>query len=214
MEYEQESVRLNADNLKAMAHPLRVQILGQLRTHGPATASGLAGRLGLTSGALSYHLRQLERFGFIAEDAGRGDNRDRWWRAVHRYTEFDNLDVDPALAEIGDDYERSVVAALSSSLAKAQAERRSWPAEWQRAFDMSDTLLQLSAPETEELAAEIREIFARYRRHTPGDPVPADRQIVGARYQVYPVFPDQPDRADEPGRPHHPAAQRTGEGER
>ncbi len=187
MEFEQESVRLTAINLKAMAHPLRVQILGMLRTYGPATASGLAGRLGLTSGALSYHLRQLERFGFIAEDLERGDNRDRWWRSVHRYTEFNNVDLDPALAEIGEEYERSVISALTNSLIRAQAERTSWPVEWQRAFDMSDTLLELTASEAEQLAAQIRAVFQRYRPHTPGAPLPDGSQIVGARYQVYPV---------------------------
>lgn len=187
MEYRQESIRLNGENLKAMAHPLRVQILGQLRTYGPATASGLAGRLGLSSGALSYHLRQLERFGFIAEDAERGDRRDRWWRATHRYTEFHSADLDPALAEIGDEYERSVISALTASLVRAQAERASWPLEWQRTFDMSDTLLQLTAPEAEQLAADLLAVLHRYRRHTPGDPIPEGSQIVGARYQVYPV---------------------------
>ena len=128
-----------------MAHPLRVQMLGLLRTHGPATATGLAARLGLTSGALSYHLRQLERFGFIAEDTEPGNQRDRWWRAVHRSTEFDSADLDPAAAEAGEAYEEGVIAAITRSLTAAQAERRSWPVEWQRAYNLSDVLLELTA---------------------------------------------------------------------
>lgn len=188
MAFERESIQLTAGNVKAMAHPLRVQILGQLRTHGPATASGLGSRLGLSSGALSYHLRQLERYGFIAEDPERGDKRDRWWRARHRYTHFDSADLEPALAEVGDEYERSVISALTASLIRAQAERNSWPAEWQRTFDMSDTLLQLTAAEAEHLAADLLQVFNRYRQHTPGEPLPEGTEIVGARYQVYPVM--------------------------
>ena len=62
----------DASGLKALAHPVRLRILGLLRLDGPATASGLADRLGLNSGATSYHLRHLERHGFVLEDAALG----------------------------------------------------------------------------------------------------------------------------------------------
>ena len=65
--------------LKVLAHPLRVQIIDALSQHGPATASGLAERLGESSGATSYHLRQLARHEFVRELAGRGTGRERWW---------------------------------------------------------------------------------------------------------------------------------------
>jgi DNA-binding transcriptional ArsR family regulator len=65
--------------LKALAHPLRVQIFDALSTYGSFTASGLAERLGESSGATSYHLRQLERHGFVREVSGKGTSRERWW---------------------------------------------------------------------------------------------------------------------------------------
>ena len=61
-------------------------MLGLLRAEGPATATTLAPRLGLNTGATSYHLRQLAQHGFIVEDAERGNARDRWWRAAHQST--------------------------------------------------------------------------------------------------------------------------------
>src|ERR1700712_5859125 len=66
--------------LKALAHPLRVEIFGVLSTYGPFTASGLAERLGESSGATSYHLRQLAKHGIIVEVEGKGSARERWWR--------------------------------------------------------------------------------------------------------------------------------------
>jgi predicted ArsR family transcriptional regulator len=45
-----------------------MRILGSLREFGPATASALADRLGESSGATSYHLRQLASFGFVEEE--------------------------------------------------------------------------------------------------------------------------------------------------
>ncbi|WP_111719000.1 transcriptional regulator [Homoserinimonas sp. OAct 916] len=65
--------------LKALAHPLRVEILDELSLYGPATASGLAERLGESSGATSYHLRQLAKHAFVREVEGRGTGRERWW---------------------------------------------------------------------------------------------------------------------------------------
>jgi DNA-binding transcriptional ArsR family regulator len=73
---------LDLESLKALSHPLRVQIVNALSIYGPATASGLAERFGESSGATSYHLRQLERHGFIREVEGKGTGRERWWERV------------------------------------------------------------------------------------------------------------------------------------
>lgn len=70
------------DGLKALAHPLRVRIIEALSTYGVQTASGLAERLGESSGATSYHLRQLEKHGYVQEVEGRGTGRERWWERV------------------------------------------------------------------------------------------------------------------------------------
>ena len=74
--------QLDMESLKGLAHPLRVQILDTLSTYGQFTASGLAERLGESSGATSYHLRQLERHGFVREVDGRGTGRERWWERM------------------------------------------------------------------------------------------------------------------------------------
>lgn len=68
--------------LKALSHPLRVKIFDVLSTYGCFTASGLAERLGESSGATSYHLRQLEKHGFVRELEGKGIGRERWWERV------------------------------------------------------------------------------------------------------------------------------------
>lgn len=73
-------VAVELEALKALAHPLRVRILHVLTTRGPQTSSSLAVELGESTGSTSYHLRQLEAKGFIAEDASLGTARERWWR--------------------------------------------------------------------------------------------------------------------------------------
>ncbi|MBD8080276.1 ArsR/SmtB family transcription factor [Cellulosimicrobium arenosum] len=70
---------LGPAQLKALAHPLRIEILEQLTAHGALTASGLAELVGESSGSTSYHLRQLARHGFVRDVPGRGTARERWW---------------------------------------------------------------------------------------------------------------------------------------
>ena len=70
---------LGAAQLRALAHPIRFRILEVLR-EGPANSTVLARRLDESSGATSYHLRQLARFGLIEEDEAAGSGRERWWR--------------------------------------------------------------------------------------------------------------------------------------
>ncbi|GAB3498637.1 winged helix-turn-helix domain-containing protein [Amycolatopsis cihanbeyliensis] len=85
--------QLDARSLRGLAHPLRVRILGLLRTEGPATSARLAKRLTEDSGNISWHLRRLANTGFITEETDFGTRRERWWRAVHDHTRFDIDDV-------------------------------------------------------------------------------------------------------------------------
>ncbi|HXD28014.1 MAG TPA: helix-turn-helix domain-containing protein [Arthrobacter sp.] len=65
--------------LKALSHPLRLQLLEMLSRYGAQTASGLAERLGESSGSTSYHLRQLAKHSLVREVPDKGNGRERWW---------------------------------------------------------------------------------------------------------------------------------------
>ena len=67
--------------LKALAHPLRMQILEFLADHEQATSTTLAEHLSESTGQTSYHLRQLAKYGFVTEAEGRGNARERWWQS-------------------------------------------------------------------------------------------------------------------------------------
>ena len=71
-----------AQELKAFAHPLRMEMYRLLGDRGQATASMLARATGESTGQTSYHLRQLAKFGFVEEVPGEGTARERWWRAL------------------------------------------------------------------------------------------------------------------------------------
>ncbi|WP_411139892.1 ArsR family transcriptional regulator [Streptomyces sp. x-80] len=64
---------LDARGLRPLAHSVRVQLVGPLRTYGPSTATRLAAHLGITSGTASHRLRRLGAAGGVKEDTERGN---------------------------------------------------------------------------------------------------------------------------------------------
>jgi DNA-binding transcriptional ArsR family regulator len=181
-------LQLDPRNLKGLAHPLRVRLLGSLREEGPATASILAARLGESSGATSYHLRQLEGFGFIVEDLQRGSGRERWWRAAHRTTQFDEgtLARDPEAALLGAEFLRILAnACFTRSLQWIEA-LPSAGEDWARAGTLSDWALRLSPDQARSLAAELQAVIARFPVFDPEEPPVPGTAFVALQLQLLP----------------------------
>jgi len=164
---EEDAVVLDAKGLRALAHPVRVQLVGLLRRYGPSTATRLAERLGVNSGTASYHLRQLGAAGFVEEDVERGNARERWWRSVHRATEFKGRDVADQEPEAALAFLQSVAGAHTLRVQQALNELQTMPRDWRGTFDMSDWTLRLTPEETVALRQELRDVVSRYRRDTP-----------------------------------------------
>ena len=167
---------LTPSSLKALAHPIRVRLLGLLRAEGPATATGLAERLGESSGTTSYHLRQLAAAGFVVEDSSRGNNRDRWWRAAQESTrlETDKMDDDPETQSALQTYLLAVTRASAAKLNRWLDTASSFPKKWQRVGTVSDFNLSLSAAELGRLAQQLEDVVESYRR----DARPGDEQVI------------------------------------
>jgi len=155
---------LDATSVRALAHPLRVRLLGSLRFDGPGTASTLAARLGESSGATSYHLRALADHGFIEEDASRGRGRERWWRAAHEATSWrpeDFLDDPDALA--AKDWLSGFVARRGMEWLDDWLTRRpSADPAWVAVSAASDYRLMMTPPELQALLEELHEVIRRH----------------------------------------------------
>lgn len=180
-------------SLRGLAHPLRLQLLGLLRADGPATASQLAVRTGQSSGATSYHLRQLAAYGFVVEDADRGTGRDRWWRAAHRGTRFTlPEDADEESRALGEEYLRVVADAnarqVQATIAGLATLDEDLGPGWSDAFTLSDMLLRLTLGEARALVAELRDLARRYRSDDPESSAgaPANARRVVLQFQVLP----------------------------
>lgn len=157
--------QLDAAAVRAFAHPLRVRLYYLLEADGPATASGLAVRVGESSGSTSYHLRQLARHGLIVEVEGRGTAKERWWEPNPKGFSMrgDRLRADPATAAATD-------LLLGEFERKRAADRHRWleesvtaPDEWVEASVDRRRTMVLTAVETARLASELDEVTERYR---------------------------------------------------
>jgi DNA-binding transcriptional ArsR family regulator len=151
--------------LEALAHPLRNRLLGLLRTDGPATASGLAQRVGESSGVTSYHLRKLAEVGFVEEDTERGTRRERWWRAVHSVTTWSPADFlgNPEAHRASVSLRREWYRWQQRLLDRWMEEEREWDPQWVHAAVSGDDLLVLDAEETEALNKELWDVVQKHR---------------------------------------------------
>ena len=69
--------------IRALAHDARLIVLDELfASQTTRTATELAALCDLTPSAMSYHLRALEKYGYVIRAASEGDARERRWRAA------------------------------------------------------------------------------------------------------------------------------------
>jgi len=183
-----QDILLDPRRLRGLAHPLRLRLRGELVEHGPATATQLAHRVGVSSGVTSYHLRQLAAHGFVVEDPDQGQGRERYWRAPHRATYLDG-------SLIATEHEAS--AAYLRAVARMHAERVIRFADtvdapqgpgsgWSDGFDLSDYILTLAPEQATDLARRLHEVCRSFREVPAAGP--QARHVV-VQFQVMALPP-------------------------
>ncbi|MET7467811.1 helix-turn-helix domain-containing protein [Micromonospora sp. NPDC005686] len=172
--------------MRALAHPTRLRLLGELRLRGPQTVGMLSERTGEAVGSVSYHIGKLAEHGFVAEapDLAR-DRRERWWRAAHATTHWDPL-------ELLDDPERRLAgnllrqAAMQRYVDRYQAyldSEASLDPAWVRGTTSSDMVLRLTPEELVELRDELSALGRRWQER--GAPGRSGAEMVTLIWQAY-----------------------------
>lgn len=179
---------LDAAALKALAHPLRFQLLELLIEEGPATASGLGRRVGESSGSTSYHLRRLAREGLIEEVSELGTARDRWWRAVKGGWTLDGFEFleRPGTRDDASMLLDELVQARVDRLRRWHRDGPRWGPEWVTAALENTGRLRLTRDQFDALTRELTEVTQRFREQqaAPDDP---DAVTVGIQLDAFPI---------------------------
>jgi DNA-binding transcriptional ArsR family regulator len=174
--------------MRALAHPARIEIMEHLGSTGAVvTATEMAGQVGLSPSATSYHLRELANYGLVEQAPSRGDARERVWRSVA-----------PGWSVSSDHQEPETWAAeralIDVYLTRDFARIRDWfarqhnePQEWREASVLSGSLLLLTVDELRAVDQAVRAVLEPYRRRERMADPPAGARTVAVDFAALPI---------------------------
>jgi DNA-binding transcriptional ArsR family regulator len=179
------------DALRVLAHPERAAILKLLMSGRPRTATECSGVVGASPSACSYHLRQLERFGFVErDDSESADGRMRHWKAAAVGFALGTNPLSDATPT-----ERAVYAAVMGAdrienerLARQFVEHvDELPAEWQDAAIFATFELLLAPDELDRIGRAIDDLLRPHRIGVkPASPADPDARAVHVTLEMFP----------------------------
>ncbi len=170
---EQQTVRLTDPRaMRALAHPLRLRLLGELRLRGPQNVGMLSQVVDEAPASVSYHLSTLASYGFVLEapELAR-DRRERWWRAAHATTSWEPLDVldDPEKRAASDVLRRAILRRYLDALERYLDSESQLDREWLKGTSSSDSHFHLTAAELVDLRRELEELARKWADRSDGD---------------------------------------------
>lgn len=184
---ERRTLRLTDPKaMRALAHPLRLRLLGELRIAGPSTVGMLSERVDESPANVSYHLGTLARHGFVVEVPERArDRRERWWAAGHDTTSWEPADAldEPEQQAASAQLRRAILDRYRQTLeAYLEVEPR-LDRDWVRGTSSSDSNLHLTAAELQEMRAELETLAARWTERS--DPDREGAELVTLIYHAF-----------------------------
>lgn len=181
--------------IRALAHPLRLELLSIVARAAEMTTADAARELGISHGLASHHLHQLAKYGFVEQIGGR-DNRERPWRLVH--TSYDRPDdPTPEGEAAGQVLEQVVAERQLARFLEWQERRAAWPDQWRRHTGLGQSNVYLTLDELAELTSTIEAAILRFVEERPIDDVsarPAGSVPVNFTFYVVPLS-DRPEEA-------------------
>ena len=188
MSFERPRELTDPKAMRALAHPLRLQLLEELADAGTLTATEAAERLGESPANASFHLRQLAKYGYVVEAEG-GTGRKRPWKLVHLGMRWSDVHSDEEMARAGRELGRISFDRYLDRARRSLYERHAQPEEWQKVTGVNQMRLYLTPTELAAVEEELLEIllgrFADRRTPSPDQPEDAERvEILTLAYRV------------------------------
>jgi DNA-binding MarR family transcriptional regulator len=159
--------------LRALAHPLRLDLVEVLGVLGQATAAECARRLDTSQASCSFHLRQLAKYGFVEEAQPSEDSRERPWRLTDLEQNW-SADAGPAADQLERVFVQREADRILGWLAADDA-----PQAFRKASFVGGATIPLTVDELESVRAELRAALEPYiARLGDRSNWPADARLV------------------------------------
>lgn len=190
-------------SIRALAHPIRLELLAMVGRAGRMTAAEAARRLSISQGLATHHLRQLAKYGFVEQVHG-DDNRERPWRPVSTSLGVPEQPSSWSVASAGAVLEQVTAERGFAQFLDWQRRRADWGEDWEAVSGVHLASGSLTREELGELGERMRALLGEYVDRSAADEggsgrggaVPVDVTVV-----VVPLGDPPADRmAVDPGR--------------
>ncbi|HEY8455292.1 MAG TPA: helix-turn-helix domain-containing protein [Actinopolymorphaceae bacterium] len=155
----------DAQELRALAHPVRLRLITELLARGYGTASDLAPAVGRPVNSVSFHLRFLARYGFLEEAPEHArDGRERCWRLAYPDgLDYSDLVTTPeGRAAVERHLQKGRGATQEMARAYFEGKLEGAP-RWDKGPFAHDWYLRLTPDEAAEFDREYLELCFRWR---------------------------------------------------
>ncbi|MCK0111601.1 winged helix-turn-helix domain-containing protein [Ornithinimicrobium sp. F0845] len=148
------------ERIRALAHPVRLELLDFLGTVEDATATQCAEHTGESVASCSFHLRMLAKYGYIERAESRG--REKPWRVV-----AGGYDLRPGADQPGSVTAVAEVAALhvlreTERVRAYLADLSSETLDWMNASTVTSGSFWATAEETAQYSEDLRRLNERF----------------------------------------------------
>ena len=154
--------------IRALAHPLRHDLMSIIARLGQATTADAARELGISHGLASHHLRQLAKYGFLEQVTGK-DNRERPWRLVATSYNWSKAAETAEGSVAVDLLEQMTAERTIEAFLDWQQRRKDWPHAWRKDTGLGESAVYLTQAELAEVAAALDAVLMRYIDQRPID---------------------------------------------
>ena len=156
-------------SIRALAHPLRLDLRSIVGRSGRITTADAARELGISHGLASHHLHQLAKYGFV-EQVGGADNRERPWQLVATSeSTAKGIEEQPGGAAAVDVLEQVTAERALANLEDWQGRRANWPAGWREHAGIGISTIYLTEQELAGLSTAIEALILDYTEKRPLD---------------------------------------------
>jgi DNA-binding transcriptional ArsR family regulator len=157
-------------SIRALAHPLRLELQSIVGRFGKITAADAARELGISHALASHHLRQLAKYGFVEQVEG-ADARERPWRVVHMSYSAEGIDERPGGAAALTVLEQVTAERAVEDLIDWHQRRDDWSEGWRTHSGVGRSMLYLTEQELVQLTDAIEALLADYVDQRPLDDI-------------------------------------------